>query len=126
MRADAARDAEDMRMVQLKELDETRAREAIAAANGQRQHAHEEADRLVNHARREAEQIVSSAQTQATTFTAAGQAEAERELASVKAEVDRYQKRRDSIVAQLGALRDVISGFGDEPDSRGGQSSDRA
>ena len=58
---------------------------------------------------------MSSAQTQAATFTAAGQAEAERELAVLKAEVDRYQKRRDAIVGQLGALRDVITGFGDEP-----------
>ena len=47
-------------------------------------------------------------------WTAAGEAEAERQLATLKAEVDRYQKRRDSIVAQLGALRDVISGFGDD------------
>jgi hypothetical protein len=71
----------------------------------------------VSHARREAEQIVSSAQTQAASFVAAGQAEAERDLAVLRAEVDRYQKRRDSIVAQLGALRDVISGFGDESGS---------
>jgi uncharacterized protein involved in exopolysaccharide biosynthesis len=70
---------------------------------------------VLSHARREAEQVVSTAQTQAATFTAAGQAEAERELAELKAEVDRYQKRRDSIVAQLGALRDVITGFGDDP-----------
>ena len=68
----------------------------------------------LQHARREAEQIVSSAQTQGANFTAAGQAEAERQLAALKAEVDRYQKRRDSIVAQLGALRDVVSGFGDD------------
>jgi uncharacterized protein involved in exopolysaccharide biosynthesis len=58
---------------------------------------------------------VSTAQTQAATFTAAGQAEVERELSELKAEVDRYQKRRDSIVAQLGALRDVITGFGEDP-----------
>jgi uncharacterized protein involved in exopolysaccharide biosynthesis len=70
---------------------------------------------VLTHARREAEQVVSTAQTQAATFTAAGQAEVERELSDLKAEVDRYQKRRDSIVAQLGALRDVITGFGDDP-----------
>ena len=94
---------------------EARGREAVNAAASHRKQAHDEADRLLSHARREAEQIVSSAQTQAATFTAAGQAEAERELAVLKAEVDRYQKRRDAIVGQLGALRDVITGFGDEP-----------
>ena len=62
---------------------------------------------------------MSSAQTQAANFIAAGQAEAERDLAVLRAEVDRYQKRRDSIVAQLGALRDVISGFGDESGGTG-------
>jgi uncharacterized protein involved in exopolysaccharide biosynthesis len=71
---------------------------------------------LLSHSRREAEQIVSSAQTQAKAYTAAGQADAERELAALKTEVDRYTKRRDAIVAQLGALRDVISGFGDSPE----------
>ena len=74
--------------------------------------------------RREAEQIVSSAQTQAATFAAAGLAEAEQELAALKAEVDAYQKRRDSIVGQLGALRDVISGFGDTPKPKGDAADD--
>jgi uncharacterized protein involved in exopolysaccharide biosynthesis len=60
---------------------------------------------------------VSSAQTQAASFTASGEAEAERALATLKAEVDRYQKRRDAIVAQLGALRDVVAGFGDDAEA---------
>ncbi len=94
---------------------ERRARDAMAQANSQRQQAQEEAERLLSHARREAEQVVSSAQTQAQSFTAAGEAEAERELAALHAEVDRYARRRDAIVAQLGALRDVVAGFADDP-----------
>ena len=43
-----------------------------------------------------------------------------RELATLKAEVDRYTKRRDSVVAQLGSLRDVIAGFGDDSGSKAG------
>jgi len=34
-------------------------------------------------------------------------------IAALKAEVDRVQKRRDAIVAQLGALRDVVASFAD-------------
>ena len=33
-----------------------------------------------------------------------------------KAEVGRLTKRRDSIVAQLGALRDVVSSFAESPE----------
>jgi len=68
---------------------------------------------VVVKARREAEQIVHAAETQAANSVAAGQADAERELVSIKAEVDRLQKRRDGIVAQLGALRDVVASFAD-------------
>ncbi|MGH3509848.1 MAG: hypothetical protein ACRDPI_06405, partial [Nocardioidaceae bacterium] len=69
---------------------------------------------LLSHSKREAEQIVTTARTQAFSHTASGRAETERQLAALKAEVDRYQKRRDSIIAQLGALKDVVTGFGDE------------
>jgi hypothetical protein len=58
---------------------------------------------------------VSSAQTQADSIAATGHADAERELATLCADVDRVQKRRDSLVAQLGALKDIVAGFGDEP-----------
>ena len=58
---------------------------------------------------------MSSAQTQATSFISSGQADAERKLAELNAEVDRLTKRRDSIVAQLGALRDVVSTFAEAP-----------
>jgi len=72
---------------------------------------------MLAHSRREAEQIVTSAQTQANSFIAAGHAETERQLAELRAEVDRYQKRRDSIVAQLGELKDVVGGFGEGPEA---------
>ena len=52
---------------------------------------------------------------------ASGQAEAERQLSTLNAEVDRLTKRRDSIVAQLGALRDVVAGFADVPDPKQAQ-----
>ena len=35
---------------------------------------------------------------------------------ALKAEVDRLTRRRDSITAQLSALRDVVAGFGDDDD----------
>ena len=72
---------------------------------------------MLTRARREAEQIVTSAQTQAESFVASGQAEAERQLADLHAEVDRITKRRDAIVAQLGALRDVVAGFAERTSS---------
>ena len=39
-------------------------------------------------------------------------AERAKREAAIKAEVARVSKRRDAIVAQLGALRDVVAGFG--------------
>ena len=89
-------------------------RAATAQANTHRQQAQTEAEALLSRARREAEQIVASARTQADAITASGHAEAERELAALKAEVDRMTKRREAIAAQLGSLRDVVAGFGED------------
>jgi hypothetical protein len=44
-----------------------------------------------------------------------GHAEAERDLSAIKAELERVTKRRDGIVAQLAALKDVVAGFGQDP-----------
>ncbi|HEX2894986.1 MAG TPA: hypothetical protein VHO29_13390, partial [Marmoricola sp.] len=46
----------------------------------------------------------------------------QRELAAIKAEVERVSKRRDGIVAQLGALRDVVSSFAQEEETAAGDS----
>ena len=55
--------------------------------------------------------MVASAHTQADSITSTGTAQADRELAAVKSEIDRLSRRRDSIVAQLASLRDVVEGF---------------
>ena len=58
--------------------------------------------------------MVSAAKKEADSLRTSGQAEAERALAVIKAEVDRMSKRRDAIVGQLAALKDVVSGFGND------------
>ncbi|RYE79736.1 MAG: hypothetical protein EOO74_03245 [Myxococcales bacterium] len=73
-----------------------------------------DSESLLSKARREAEQIVSSAKKQAESLRSSGHADSEKELAAIRSEVDRLTKRRDAITAQLGALRDVVSGFGDD------------
>jgi len=93
---------------------EARAREATTQANTHRQQASTESEALLARARREAEQIVASARTQAEAVTASGHAEHERQLAALKAEVDRMTKRREAISAQLGSLREMMAGFGDD------------
>ena len=60
---------------------------------------------------------VASARTQADAIATAGNAEQERNLAALKAEVDRMTKRREAISAQLGSLREMMAGFGDDEDS---------
>ena len=96
---------------------ETRAREATEAAHAHRQQAEDEAEQLVSRARREAEQIVSAAKKQADALRNSGHADSERELQALRVEVDRLTRRRDSITAQLTALRDVVAGFGSDDDS---------
>ena len=93
---------------------EDRAREATTAANLHSEQAHADADALMSKARREAEQLVSAAKKEADSLRSTGHADAEAELAAIKAEVERMSKRRDGIVAQLGALKDVVKGFGEE------------
>ena len=93
---------------------ETRAREATNAATTHREQSATEADQLLVRARREAEQIVNAATKQAESIRNSGHADSERELNAIRAEVDRLTKRRDAITAQLGALRDVVAGFGDD------------
>ncbi|MFL6156089.1 MAG: hypothetical protein ACJ72D_08365, partial [Marmoricola sp.] len=96
---------------------EDRSREAINAANTHRDQTRTDAESLMAKARREAEQLVSSAKKEAESVRTSGHADSERELSLIRAEVDRVSKRRDGIVAQLGALRDVVKGFGDEEES---------
>ena len=57
---------------------------------------------------------MASARTQAEAITASGNAEHERNLSALKAEVDRMTKRREAISAQLGSLREMMAGFGDD------------
>ncbi len=57
-----------------------------------------------------------TAKAEAEELRAAGHADHERRLADLKLEVDQLSKRRDGIAAQLGALRDVVSGFEKEAD----------
>ena len=68
----------------------------------------------MSRARREAEQIVASARTQAEAVAVSGNAEHERNLSALKAEVDRMTKRREAISAQLGSLREMMAGFGED------------
>ena len=96
---------------------ELRAREATEAANAHREQAAQEAEQLVSRSRREAEQIVSAAKKQADALRNSGHADSERELQALKAEVGRLSRRRDSITAQLSALRDVVAGFGNDDES---------
>lgn len=93
---------------------ESRASEATAAANTHREQVLNDSESLLSKARREAEQIVASAKKQAESLRSSGHADSERELAAITAEVGRLTKRRDAIAAQLGALRDVVTGFGDD------------
>jgi len=58
--------------------------------------------------------MVAGAKKEATSVRSSGHAEAERELATIRAEVDRLSRRRDGIIAQLGALKDVVAGFGQD------------
>jgi len=97
---------------------EDRARETTAAATELRETSAREAESLLNKARREAEQLVGSAKKEADRLRTSGHAEAEAELATIKSEVDRLSKRRDGIVAQLAALKDVVSGFGGDEEPR--------
>jgi cell division septum initiation protein DivIVA len=96
---------------------EQRAHDATEAANAHRAQAAQEAEQLVTRSRREAEQIVSAAKKQADALRNSGHADSERELAALKAEVTRLTRRRDSITAQLSALRDVVAGFGTDDES---------
>jgi F0F1-type ATP synthase membrane subunit b/b' len=97
---------------------EDRSREAINAANSYRDQTQTDAEALLAKARREADQLVNAAKKQAEALRVNGHAESEQALAAIKSEVDRVSKRRDAIVAQLGALKDVVSGFGkDEEDA---------
>ncbi len=57
---------------------------------------------------------MASARTQAESISDTGSADARRELEALRLEIDRATKRRDAIAAQLGALRDVVSGFGED------------
>ena len=52
-------------------------------------------------ARKQAEQIVSNAN-----------ADAERQTVTARSELETLTKRRDGIVSQLGALRDLVASFG--------------
>ncbi|MCX6397493.1 MAG: hypothetical protein NTV23_13490 [Propionibacteriales bacterium] len=96
---------------------EDRSREAINAANSHRDQTATDADALLSKARREAEQLVRSAKKEAESLRINGHAASEQALAEIKAEVVRVSKRRDAIVAQLGALKDVVSGFGKDDDA---------
>ena len=112
--------AETQRLVQEAEARanaaEDRARETTASAATLRDNAQAEADALLAKARREAEQVVATAKKEAESLRSQGHADAERELAAIKAEVERVSKRRDGIVAQLAALKDVVSSFGQDDD----------
>jgi hypothetical protein len=69
--------------------------------------------------------MVGSAKKDAESIRSTGHAEAERELATIRAEVDRMAKRRDGIVAQLSALKDVVSGFAqDDSDAPAAEAAD--
>jgi vacuolar-type H+-ATPase subunit E/Vma4 len=88
--------------------------------------AQAEADAVLAKARREAEQIVVSAKKEAESLRSQGHADAERELSAIKAEVERVSKRRDGIVAQLAALKDVVSSFGRDDDNHDEPAADEA
>jgi hypothetical protein len=60
--------------------------------------------------------MVAAAKKQVESLRSQGHADAERGLAAIRAEVERVTKRRDGIVAQLAALKDVVAGFGQDAD----------
>jgi chromosome segregation ATPase len=101
---------------------EQRAAEATTMANRQRSESAAEAERIVSRARREAEQLVTSARQQAAQIGAHGQADAQRALVSTRHELAALQKRRDSIVAQLASLRDLVATFRADEDEATPQS----
>ncbi len=101
------------------EASELRAQEAMALATQTRQTAQHEAENLLGRARREAEQIVTAARAEAEAVTVSGNSEAKAELDDIRVEVERLGKRRDSITAQLSALRDVMGDFGKDDDPVG-------
>ena len=72
---------------------------------------------MIARARREAEQIVTSARTQAEQMATKAQADLDRNTSAARAELDIVQRRRDGIVAQLAALRDLMAGFAGEDES---------
>ncbi len=96
------------------EAAELRAQEAMAQSASSRQAAQSEAEAMLSRARREAEQLVITAKSQVEDISSNSILEAQAQLAQIKDEVARMTKRRDSITAQLGALRDVMTGFDDD------------
>jgi hypothetical protein len=54
------------------------------------------------------------AQAEADAVRNAGHADSEKELAALRAEVDVLTSKRDGIAGQLGALSNLMSGFGDK------------
>ena len=61
--------------------------------------------------------LLTTVPAQADALRNSGHADSERELQALQAEVTRLTRRRDSITAQLSALRDVVAGFGNDDES---------
>ncbi|HEX2175179.1 MAG TPA: hypothetical protein VHG70_04655, partial [Nocardioidaceae bacterium] len=102
--------------------------EAAEQVARQREEASADAERMLSRARREAEQVVATARRQAEQITAHGKADAERSIESMRQQLESLQRRRDGIVAQLSALRDVVAGFAsyDDEDAEQPQRSEPA
>ena len=91
---------------------ELRVNEAAAQARKQREDAAAESERMLSRSRREAEQIVATARKQAEHMSSQALSELDRRTAAARTELDTVQRRRDGIVSQLAALRDLVAGFG--------------
>ena len=92
MRADAAREAEDMRLVQLKELDETRDPHRSPTPSRSAAWPRAEADDLLASAKREADQLRLAAQQEANDLRTTAKREAEQARAAADREVQEARR----------------------------------
>lgn len=59
---------------------------------------------------------MSAAQNQADSIRESSEAAAQKQLGEIRIEVEQLTRRRDAISAQLTSLRDVVTGFSEQPE----------
>jgi hypothetical protein len=88
-----------------------RAREAMNQATAARESAGDEAARIIEGSRAEAASIVAAARADADNVAAAAATDLERQTRRLRNEVEDLQARRESILVQMGQIRDIVAGI---------------